>query len=737
MIYSEQQLEVIECLKKDLNISINAVAGSGKTSSSLLIAESFPDKKVLLLTFNRFLADESEKRAKLSNLNNIEVKTFHAFFGKAFKRACPNDKPLLEIIESNATTDLGSEYDIIILDEIQDLNITLYQLLVRVFKRLKNGALICVFGDVRQAVYTFSGGSAIFLKEASELFNFNGKNWKNINFSTSYRISNQMSEFINDVILKDNYINANKDLPNSIKYSVVSNIFEPLKYVDVLAEDLKKYNDEDIFVIAPSVKVKNTAPIARFENYLSTDLKRPIYKPLSDEEQLTDENIKNKIVFSSIHQAKVRERKLVILFIMNNDYFKYYAKNLDPWKLPNTVYVALTRATERLIIFNNQHRTKDDGSIDGAPFLFLDLKALKKFYDKNTDVSYSEYINFENRIVKKTHEIKNHSLVTEIVRFMPRKLFNDLIDTNKIEISEIEGTWNFKKIKNHISQNYNGRIIKEPLQIYNGISIPFIFYLKRNSELVADFVKAAHGRVEDEYNDKNKKGFYELQKSNFKKITDGEMTLEKINRLSVFLACEETLNISRKNQLHDYDWIDESFVDETVEFFDSFLSNNIEFEKEIGWSGIIDNNGYVPLREAPKKYLNSDKMSRSFDKMPIEDDEYEVFLLQGRVDCIDHQNKIIYEFKFTNEISFTHILQTILYKYLLIMSDEKYIDYKMKIVNIREANFIEFDFSEEEIYKIVKIIINNFVKNDLNEIEHDKEILREAIKIFELEMGAE
>jgi hypothetical protein len=145
----------------------------------------------------------------------------------------------------------------------------------------------------------------------------------------------------------------------------------------------------------------------------------------------------------------------------------------------------------------------------------------------------------------------------------------------------------------------------------------------------------------------------------------------------------------------------------------------------------------VPLREAPKKYLNSDKMSRSFDKMPIEDDEYEVFLLQGRVDCIDHQNKIIYEFKFTNEISFTHILQTILYKYLLIMSDEKYIDYKMKIVNIREANFIEFDFSEEEIYKIVKIIINNFVKNDLNEIEHDKEILREAIKIFELEMGAE
>jgi hypothetical protein len=61
----------------------------------------------------------------------------------------------------------------------------------------------------------------------------------------------------------------------------------------------------------------------------------------------------------------------------------------------------------------------------------------------------------------------------------------------------------------------------------------------------------------------------------------------------------------------------------------------------------------------------------------------------------------------------------------------------MKIVNIREANFIEFDFSEEEIYKIVKIIINNFVKNDLNEIEHDKEILREAIKIFELEMGVE
>jgi hypothetical protein len=736
MTYSTQQLEIIECLKEGLNININAVAGSGKTSSSLLIAKSFPDKKVLLLTFNRFLADENVKRAEAVNLNNIEVKTFHAFFGKAFKRSCLTNKPLLGIIESNATTDLGSEYDIIILDEIQDLNITLYQLIVRVFKRLKKDALICVFGDVRQAIYDFAGGSAIFLKEASELFNFNGRDWKHLNLSTSYRISNQMSEFLNDVILKENYINANKDIPNSVQYSVVNNVFDPSRYVDVLSKDLDKYNDEDIFVIAPSVRVRSTAPISLFENYLSTNLKRLIYKPLSDEEQLTEANIKNKIVFSSIHQAKGRERKLVILFIMNNDYFKYYGKELDPWKLPNTIYVALTRATEKLIIFNNQHYMKN-GSLNGAPFLFLDLKALKKFYDKNTDISYSEYIKFKNDIVEEEHEIKNDAKITSIVRFVPEKLFKDLIDTNKIETSEIEGIWNFKKIKNHISQKYNGRVIKEPLQFYNGISIPFIYYWKRKPELLDNFMEAAYERVGAEYDKESERIFYALQKNNFEKMINGKITLEKINRLAVFLACEETLNISRKNQLSDYDWIEETFIDEIVAFFDSFLSNDIEFEKEVGWLGIIDNNGYVSTHNVKEDYLDNEKMNSSQGKMPVKDNEYEIFMLHGRADCIDHQNKIIYEFKFANEISFTHILQTILYKYQLLMADEKYKDYKMRIVNIKEANYIEFDFDEKVICEIAKRTVDNFIKNDVSAIERDKETFKEAIKIFESEMELE
>lgn len=62
---SEEQKAIIENLKNQYNITVEAVAGSGKTTTCLLIAKSFKEKEVLILTYNKRLADETKEKINL------------------------------------------------------------------------------------------------------------------------------------------------------------------------------------------------------------------------------------------------------------------------------------------------------------------------------------------------------------------------------------------------------------------------------------------------------------------------------------------------------------------------------------------------------------------------------------------------------------------------------------------------------------------------------------------------
>jgi superfamily II DNA or RNA helicase len=56
---SEQQL-IIDAIKRGENVSVNAVAGSGKTTTILGIAKQIPEKKILQITYNLSLIHISE-----------------------------------------------------------------------------------------------------------------------------------------------------------------------------------------------------------------------------------------------------------------------------------------------------------------------------------------------------------------------------------------------------------------------------------------------------------------------------------------------------------------------------------------------------------------------------------------------------------------------------------------------------------------------------------------------------
>jgi len=348
MIASEEQKEIIKAIKEN-NVIVDSVAGSGKTTTNIFIAKEYPEKKILLLTFNRKLSDETKERLNKENIINLEVYTYHGFSCKNYIET-HDDKGMQESLNLRCKNKL--EYEIIIIDEAQDINELYYKFICKILFENSKDYNLCILGDKNQCIYEFMGADNRYLTIADKIFNQNKKNWTKLKLSTSYRMTKQMAKFMNKCILNEERIISTKEGRKPEYY--ILNLYDLNDILGDLLYD-KKYKPEDIFILAPSVKGKNTlknTPLTNIENYLTRN-KINIYIPSSDDEKLSEDITKNKLVFSSFHQSKGLERKVVICYGIDSSYYEFYGKEVSQERCPNIIYVALTRAKEKLIILQD------------------------------------------------------------------------------------------------------------------------------------------------------------------------------------------------------------------------------------------------------------------------------------------------------------------------------------------------------------------------------------------------
>ena len=332
---SEEQHEVIQNLKNS-NVLVDSVAGSGKTTTSLHIAKNYMDQKILLLTYNANLKIDTRQKVITHNISNMEVHSFHSFCVKYYNRNCYNDSVMKKMMNSILKPLNNFDYDIIIVDELQDLTILYYRLLCQIYKDNqvfnKKSAKICILGDKCQSIYQFNDADARFIIRGDTLFNFNNLSWKKTNLSYSFRITHEMAKFINKCMLKSDRIKSEKVTPNKPKY-IICDCFKPAVIFEEVKYFLDKgYKPSDIFILAPSVK-KGKQPIRMLENEIKGTLKDiPIYVPTCDEEKVDNDVIEGKMVFSTFHQVKGLERKVVIVFNFDDSYFKFYGDRRDLYR---------------------------------------------------------------------------------------------------------------------------------------------------------------------------------------------------------------------------------------------------------------------------------------------------------------------------------------------------------------------------------------------------------------------
>lgn len=608
MEYSKEQKSIIEAVSSGKSVIVDAVAGSGKTTTILGIIKEFPESIVIVLTYNARLKQEVREKIETMNIKNAEIHTYHSLAVKYYNSSAFTDKELQRCL-SMSPKSLPNP-DILILDESQDLTPVLYEFSLKFMSdQSKIPGVLCLLGDTHQCIYRFNDANPYFLTEARELFPYE---FTNYTLSTSYRVTDKIAGFVNHVLLKHKRLSAVKTTVTindestrapPVQY-IISDPYDNRKNYEIMAtfkKTLKNYKYTEMMILAPSVRIKSDGkqnPVSHFANKVS-DLGIPIYVPNSDQEKVESCLYEGKLPFLSFHQSKGLEAKVVFVFGMDESYFKFYDKSSAQDVCPNTIYVACTRAKELLNIIHSS-------DMDYLPFVDEDS------ISRNAKVIGSV-------LKKKSKKVTNEQLqvsITDLTRNIPSSLSRQL-----------EMMFTYSTVKKE-----SKKILKIPLKIKTKTGL---------LEDVSDITGTAIG------------AYYQYRTSgNNLKILDILIGAEKVtpDAKSYDLTVQTLLHYA--NMYNAY-----------VSFYDFKLKQITEYTY-LGTGNVMDSAILSEVYDRmsgsiPKPYLFEKEVSGTCLGIKV----------SGRIDCFSGRN--IWEIKCVSSARLEHFLQVILYQHLITENQEE------------------------------------------------------------------
>ena len=368
---SEEQQRIIDCMKRGDNCVVGACAGSGKSTTVLACALQMPETHGMQITYNAALRQDVKQAVARSRLPNLEVHTYHSLAVNVFGRG-HTDKDIREILCARAPPLAGSAaaqrlavVELFFLDESQDMTHLYFHFLCYVMSFARQPLQVMVLGDHKQGLYEFKQADTRFLTLAEAVWTQRAVRFKSPRFHhctlrTSYRITRAMARFVNEVMLGEDRLVACKDNDEKVVYLSRSwTVIE--KYVLAQIRALGDAFDQ-IFILALSVNGLHSN-IRKLENALVQE-NFPIYVPFNDTAERIDERVaQGKIVFSTFHSVKGRQRKYVFVVNFDGTFFRdHRAGAAATLECPNALYVACTRATDKLFLLECQDK-------EALPFL--------------------------------------------------------------------------------------------------------------------------------------------------------------------------------------------------------------------------------------------------------------------------------------------------------------------------------------------------------------------------------
>jgi len=599
---STEQQEVINALKTS-NVIVDSVAGSGKTTTILHIAKSF-DLNILLLTYNKRLKFETRCRVTNFDLKNIEVHSYHSFCVQYYDEMCFNDETMCGLIRIDEHLNKKRGYKIIILDEAQDMSPLYYNLAKKIIRDNNEDIKLCILGDQNQCIFSFNDADNRFLTHADKIFQ-NNYSWTRTKLSTSFRLTKETADFINNCVLLDNRILTVKS--HSKPRYIITDCFKSEQLLAEINMYRQTYKSEDIFVLSPSV---HKGIIAMSLSKTLTWNNMPIYVSSGDNEKLNEEVIAKKIVFSTFHQTKGLERKVVIVLNFDDSLFKYYFRDSDCYTCPNEIYVALTRSSERLtVIHHNSNKYLE----------FINKDELPKYCDIHKVGEYSDVSIKEKR---------RETAISRITKYLPHDCITKAL--SYITRSQIRksGTRIVLEIKTQQGE------LCESVSDINGIIVPAYYQLATTKQMpIYDHVKSICG----------KEKFVHLE-AFMKNGKLNDNVIWNLLRIGVLYVSSRSGYNFRNRQIKYYNWIKFDQLNAIYDRMSKTISSNAIYEIDI--TNIDDKNpisGHIDCIDGNNVYefkTTKDLQSEHFIQLAIYKYALEKLERRQYVDKLEMANTI-------------------------------------------------------------------------------------------------
>jgi hypothetical protein len=148
-----------------------------------------------------------------------------------------------------------------------------------------------------------------------------------------------------------------------------------------------------------------------------------------------------KLCFSTFNQAKGLERKVVMILCFDESYFEFYAKETVRDKCPNIMYVACSRAMEKLCLVHDSKK---------AHLSFVNTENMQALVNAGIIQLFGRLGNVK---VSELSE-KYQQPVTQFIRHLKDEVYDFM--RQKVRICEIQAAESELQIPDKIGQNIGG-----------------------------------------------------------------------------------------------------------------------------------------------------------------------------------------------------------------------------------------------------------------------------------------
>lgn len=418
------------------NILVEACIGSGKTTAIQALCNAIKGRNILYLTYNKLL--KLDAKAKIVS-GRTTVTNYHGFAWIELQRAHIH-AGISELIQVYNRSNLPvGRYDVLILDEYQDIDQEISEMLMHIKEQRPDIQIVAV-GDMCQKIYDKTS-----LDVAEFMSGFLG-NYIPMEFTKCFRIGADHAAMLGRVWEKT-IIGVNKDFTIDIV---------PEYRAQVIAANTKP---KDLLVLGSRGKAAT-----KLQNYLEKhhpDVfnKQTLWSKITDTDGGSTSPSPDCAIFTTYDGCKGMERKVCILYDWSIKYWMARSQKPDVRYeiLRNIFCVAASRGKERLVIVDTDDPIDEDVLCE--PFLtrrdYTDMQAATMFDFKHVEDVEDAYKMLDVTVLDEPGDIINIPTSDALIDLSPCVgHFQEAMYFSKYSLdSDIEKMLS-QPDKSHLKRNY-------------------------------------------------------------------------------------------------------------------------------------------------------------------------------------------------------------------------------------------------------------------------------------------